>query len=213
MSLSLVLSDIPSWFDSVYISLAKYHKSDAGFSSLLPIRWYTDFNLSWYSNVSFHSLRWYMDLHFQVTLLNSVINKYLGGQFLKLDTLQKLSIYSFIRMDYGFLFYSVSYNLLVSYLFGAILSKIWHWELLEDDSCSLFDMTLLFLEHFSISQDNRMFQTHLYFPVPALEIDISLGAQILPISGWWCSKPRSEATYAHCFFIFKLVSGLLRGES
>ena len=124
MSLSLVLSDIPSWFDSVYISLAKYHKSDAGFSSLLPIRWYTDFNLSWYSNVSFHSLRWYMDLHFQVTLLNSVINKYLGGQFLKLDTLQKLSIYSFIRMDYGFLFYSVSYNLLVSYLFGAILFKI-----------------------------------------------------------------------------------------
>ena len=132
MSLSLVLSDIPSWFDSVYISLAKYHKSDAVFSSLLPIRWCTNFNLSWYSNAFFHPLRWCLDLHFQVTLLNSVINKYLEGQFVKLDTLQNLSIYSFIRMDYGFLFYSISYSLLVSFIWCYIVQNLalgapWSW--------------------------------------------------------------------------------------
>ena len=80
MSLSLVLSDIPSWFDSVYISLAKYHKSDAVFSSLLPIRWCTNFNLSWYSNAFFHPLRWCLDLHFQVTLLKGKNQNYLFSQ-------------------------------------------------------------------------------------------------------------------------------------
>lgn len=77
-------------------------------------------------------------------------------------------------MDYGFLLYSVSYNPLVSYLFGAILSKVWHLELLKADSCVFFDMTPLLFEYFIASQHNRMFQTHLYFPVPALETDISL---------------------------------------
>lgn len=85
-------------------------------------------------------------------------------------------------MDYGFLLYSVSYNPLVSYLFGAILSKVWHLELLKADSCVFFDMTPLLFEYFIASQHNRMFQHICIFLSQSWKQTFLLGAWV-PLNG------------------------------